>query len=183
MLWSSLLIFFFRLCQVFIALLRLSPVVASGGSSSLRYEGFSLWWLHLLGSRALGSRASVVVARRLSSCSSQACTGSVVVAHGFSCPMACGIFLDQGLNPHWQAWSLPLSHQGTPLIAYLTAVVIFIIVIAGIYWFTAGLHAQGLESTFSFEPCNSSRKPGVSSLTVFRGVSDKNQNLKPRSEA
>ena len=31
---------------------------------------------------------------------------SGVVAHGFSCPMACGIFLDQGLNPyplHWQA--------------------------------------------------------------------------------
>ena len=25
-------------------------------------------------------------------------TGSVVVAHGFSCPVACGIFLDQGLN-------------------------------------------------------------------------------------
>ena len=32
--------------------------------------------------------------------------GSVVVAHGLSCPEACGIFLDQGSNLcplHWQA--------------------------------------------------------------------------------
>ena len=31
--------------------------------------------------------------------------GSVAVAHGLSCPAACGIFLDQGLNScplHWQ---------------------------------------------------------------------------------
>ena len=30
---------------------------------------------------------------------------SVVVAHGLSCSVACGIFPDQGLNPcplHWQ---------------------------------------------------------------------------------
>ena len=35
-------------------------------------------------------------------------TGSVVMVHGFSCPEACGIFLDQGLNPcplPWQALS------------------------------------------------------------------------------
>ena len=40
------------------------------------------------GARALGARASVVV------------------AHGLSCSMACGIFRDQGSNPHplrWQA--------------------------------------------------------------------------------
>ena len=33
-------------------------------------------------------------------------TGAAVVAHGLSCPAACGLFLDQGLNPnllHWQA--------------------------------------------------------------------------------
>ena len=40
-------------------------------------------------------------------CTAQAleCSGSVVVTHGLSCPEACGIFLDQGLNPrplHWQ---------------------------------------------------------------------------------
>ena len=44
-------------------------------------------------------------------------TGSVFVAHGLSCSVGCGIFLDQGSNPcprHWQAGSLPLSHQGRP---------------------------------------------------------------------
>ena len=44
--------------------------------------------------------------------------GSEVVAHGFSCSMACRIFPDQGSNPcllHWQVVdSLPLSHQGSP---------------------------------------------------------------------
>ncbi|XP_061036078.1 Bardet-Biedl syndrome 4 protein isoform X2 [Eubalaena glacialis] len=43
--------------------------------------------------------------------------GSVVVAHGLSCSMACGIFPDQGLNPcplHRQADSQPLRHQGSP---------------------------------------------------------------------
>ena len=42
------------------------------------------------------------------------CSGSVVVMHGFSCPLACGIFLDQGLNPcplHWQVNLQPLDHQ------------------------------------------------------------------------
>ena len=49
--------------------------------------------------QALGTRASVVVARGLWS------TGAVVVAHGLSCSATCGIFLDQGSNPcplHWQ---------------------------------------------------------------------------------
>ena len=34
--------------------------------------------------------------------------------HGLSCSAACGIFLDQGLNPclpHWQVNSLPLRHR------------------------------------------------------------------------
>ena len=36
--------------------------------------------------------------------------------HGLSCSVARGIFLDQGSNLcllHWQADSLPLSHQGS----------------------------------------------------------------------
>ena len=44
--------------------------------------------------------------------------GSVIVAHGPSCSVACGIFPDQGSNPcplHWQADSQPLRHQGSPL--------------------------------------------------------------------
>ena len=47
-----------------------------------------------------GLQASVVAALRLSS------TISVVGTHGLSCPVACGIFLNQGSNPcplHWQA--------------------------------------------------------------------------------
>ena len=63
-------------------------------------------------------RASVDVAHGLSSCGFQALEqGSVVVAHGLSCPEACGILLDQGLNPcllHWKADSLPLSQPGKP---------------------------------------------------------------------
>ena len=44
-------------------------------------------------------------------------TGSIAVACRLSCSVGCGIFPDQGLNPsllHWQAESLPLSHQGNP---------------------------------------------------------------------
>ena len=43
-------------------------------------------------------------------------TGSVAVAHRLSCSTVCGIFPSQGSNPcllHWQADSLPLSHQGS----------------------------------------------------------------------
>ena len=44
---------------------------------------------------------------------------SVVVAQGLSCTAACGVFLDQGSNPcplQWQADSLPLDHQGSPIV-------------------------------------------------------------------
>ena len=55
--------------------------------------------------------ASLVVAPGLKS------AGSVLLAHGLSCSLACGIFLGQGSNPcllHWQADSYPLCHQGSP---------------------------------------------------------------------
>ena len=49
--------------------------------------------------------------------------GSVVEAYGLSCPMACGIFQDQGSNPcplHWQVDSYPLNYRESPLnISYL----------------------------------------------------------------
>ena len=76
-----------------------SLVAVSGGCSSLWCAGFSLRCLLLLGPRALGAWASVVVAHRL------------------SCSTACGIFPDQGSNPcllHWQADSQPPCHQGSP---------------------------------------------------------------------
>ena len=55
--------------------------------------------LQACGLPQLWHAGSVVVACRLQS------AGSVVVAHGLSCSIACGIFLDQGSNPcplHWQ---------------------------------------------------------------------------------
>ena len=84
---------YFWLCWVFISVLGLSLVVASGGHSSSRCAGLPL--------RSTSSR----------------CAGSVVVAHGPSWSAACGIPPDQGWNPcplHWQADSQPLSHQGSP---------------------------------------------------------------------
>ena len=74
------------------------------GHSSSQCAGLSLSQLLLLWST--GSRR----------------TGSVVVAHGPSCSVACGIFPDQGSNPcllHWQADSQPLCHQGSPKIPIL----------------------------------------------------------------
>ena len=41
--------------------------------------------------------------------------GSVAMAHGLSCLVACGIVPDQGSNPcllHWQVDSYPLHRQG-----------------------------------------------------------------------
>ena len=61
----------FWLCWVFVAVLGLSLVVASGGYSLLRCAGFSLQWLLLFGAQALGPRTAVVVARGLSSCGSR----------------------------------------------------------------------------------------------------------------
>ena len=52
-------------------------------------------------------------------------TSSIVVAHGFSCSLACGFFLDQGSNPcllHWQEDSLPLSYQGSPIVNFSAVV-------------------------------------------------------------
>ena len=54
---------------------------------------FWLSWVFVAACRLLVVVVSLVGAPRLWS------TGSVVVAHGLSCSMACGIFPDQGLNP------------------------------------------------------------------------------------
>ena len=72
----------------------------------------------------------------LSSCSAQAsywigfsCVehrlqsmGSIVVAHGLSCPKARGIFPDWRFNLcplHWQVDCYPLHHQGSPIFFFL----------------------------------------------------------------
>ena len=72
---------YFWLCWVFVSVLGLPLVAASGGHSSSRCAGLSLSWTLLL--RSTGSRRA----------------GSVVVAHGPSCSAACEIFPDQGSNP------------------------------------------------------------------------------------
>ena len=93
------LFIYFWLCWVFVSVRGLSLVVASGGHSSSRCAGLSLSRPLLL--RSTGSR----------------CAGSAVVAHRPSCSAACGIFPNQGSNPHalhWQADSPPLRHQGSP---------------------------------------------------------------------
>ena len=44
-------------------------------------------------------------------------TGTIVMVHGLGCSKVNGIVSNLGLNLcllHWQADSLPLSHQGSP---------------------------------------------------------------------
>ena len=112
-------LFFFGLCWVFTVAHRFSLVSESGDYSvvvvrrllivvSCLGAEHGLWGA---GASVAVAHGSVFVAPGLWS------TGSVVVAHGLSCPSACGIFLDQGLNPcllHLQTDSLLLSHRGSP---------------------------------------------------------------------
>ena len=85
-------------------------------SSCSRWELLSLWgsgfsWGLLLWAQVLGTRA-----QWLSHVGSRA-RASVVVVHRLRCPMACGIFPDQGSNLwplHWWVDSYPLDHQGSP---------------------------------------------------------------------
>ena len=79
---------YFKKCIIYLLILFGST------GSPLPHVGFSLQWLLLLWS-----------------------TGSVVVAHGLSCPAECGTFLGQGKNLSplcWQMDSQPLDHQGSP---------------------------------------------------------------------
>ena len=88
LLLSFFFFIYFWLCWVFVSVRGLSPVAVSGGHSSSRCAGLLLSRPLLL--RSTGSRRA----------------GSVVVAHGLSCSVACGIFPDQSSNPcplHWQA--------------------------------------------------------------------------------
>ena len=85
----------------FLQLRRAGATLCCGARAS-HCGGFSCCGAQALGTRAsqLWHAGSVVVARGLWS------AGSVVVVHGLSCSVACGIFLDQGLNLcplHWQA--------------------------------------------------------------------------------
>ena len=100
------LLIYFWLRWVFVSVWGLSLVAASGGHSSSRCAGLSLSRPLLL--RSTGCRRA----------------GSVVVAHGPSCSVACGILPDQDSNPcplHWQADSQPLRHQGSPATSFFSS--------------------------------------------------------------
>ena len=122
MLFRSLFIYLW-LCWVFVSVRGLPLVVASGGHSSSRCAGLSLPRPLLL--RSTGSRRA----------------GSVIVAHGPSCSVACGIFPDQGSNPcplHWQADSQPLHHQGSPQFFFLVFVSCFLVSVPELFTFWSG---------------------------------------------
>ena len=55
-------------------------------------------------------------------------SGATAVVHGLSCSTAYGIFPDPAWNPcplHWQADSLPLSHQGSPTSSSYAFIIFF----------------------------------------------------------
>ena len=95
----------FGSCEGFLQLRQAGATLHRGAGTALHrgarashYRGLSL--------RSTGSRRA----------------GSVVVAHGPSRSVACGIFPDQGSNPcplHQQADSQPLRHQGSPTLCFL----------------------------------------------------------------
>ena len=103
-------------------------LVAEGGGYSLAVvRGLFAVASHVAGHRLRGSRASAFVARgSVAAAPGLQSTGSADVVHGLGCSVACGIFLDQGLNLcllHWQADSLPLGHQGSLKLYFLSATV------------------------------------------------------------
>ena len=81
-----------------------SLVAASGGYCSPWYSGLSV-------AAPLAVEHESVCGRGFSRCGTR-----------FTCPEACGIFPEQGLNPGplpWQAESLPLDYQGSLRVASL----------------------------------------------------------------
>ena len=88
-----------------------SLVVASGACSLVMVLGSLILAAFLVAEHGLqGPQASVSVAPGLQSAG--------IVAHRLSPSLASGIFPDQGSNLcllHQQAYSLPLSHQESPV--------------------------------------------------------------------
>ena len=120
------------LCWVFVSVRGLSPVAASGGHSSSRCARLSLSRPLLL--QSTGSRRA----------------GSVIVAHGPSRSVACGILPDQVLNPcslHRQADSQPLRHQGSPVTTFF-----FFLIYLFIWLFWVFVVAGGILSCSSWAP-------------------------------
>ena len=124
-------------------------------------SGCGAWASHCSG---LSSQSTDSRHVGFSSCGSRRqSAGSVVVDHGLSCSLACGIFPDQGSNPcllHWQKDSLPLSTREAWVPQF-----------GGIFWFTPygkgkkELHRQ-LFSQFCSLPFFLSSPPPAHSKTT-----------------
>ena len=74
------------------------------------------------GFQSMGSRESDMTVCACMHAHVPAHTRAHTHTHGLNCSAACGIFPDQGLNScllDWQAYSLPLSHQGSSGVRFL----------------------------------------------------------------
>ena len=83
--------------------------LSSSGMWASQHGGFSCCWRKVLGGVGFSNCSTWALQLWL--------PGTIAVARGLSCSSARGLFLDQGLHLcllHWQADSLPLSHQGSP---------------------------------------------------------------------
>ena len=83
------------------------------------------WAFSRCGGQILLAASLVVEHGGFRACGLQS-AGSVVVAHGLSCPVACAIFPDQASNLcplHWQAASYPLEHKGSPVFLLIMVMV------------------------------------------------------------
>ena len=115
-----------NVCQIFDHLKIRSITIFGYAGSCLLCWLFSSWHkLGLLSSciHGLLTAAAGLVTHGLQAMGSGALaprlwsTDSIIVGQGLSCSEACGIFPCQWWNQrllHWQARSLPLSHQGSP---------------------------------------------------------------------
>ena len=109
---NVLLCYYYWLCWVSTAV-RAFPQLRRAGAPNWDAPAS-----HCSGFSCCGARASASCLTRAQESWPQVLeNGSAAVGHRLSCSTACGIFPDQGLNPcllHWQADSLPRSHQGSP---------------------------------------------------------------------
>ena len=108
---KKILFIYFWPHWVFVTVPGLSPFVVTGGCS-VAVHGllvavatlglcYHAWAFPICGDRGLLCCSAWTSRCSGSSCCgarSLGCMGSVVVAHGFSCPEACGILLDHGSN-------------------------------------------------------------------------------------
>ena len=111
---NFLIFIYILLCCIFIGVQAFLSLQRTGPALQLWYSGFSLQWLLLL--QSTDSRAQA---------QQRWCMD-------FSCSVACEISQDQGSNPrllHWQADSLLLSYQGSPICGFTISIIDFYLVI------------------------------------------------------